>query len=68
MGKKISKKMDEFLDKVDRLCFEYKYEIHPTVKGWTGKRDENGYYDTIAIIGDDEIHEVTNIDGDGRGK
>lgn len=64
----ISTKMDEFLDKVDALCFEYGYEIHPTTNGWTGKADENGKYDTIAIIGKDETHEVVFIDGDGRGK
>ena len=65
---RISSKMDEFLDKVDSLCFEYGYEIYPTVNGWTGKIDKNGKYETIAIIGIDETHEVTCIDGDGRGK
>ena len=64
----MTKKMDEFLDKVDALCFEYGYEIHRTVHGWTGKRNTNGKYDTIAIIGNDEIEEVFFIDGDGRGK
>jgi hypothetical protein len=64
----MSKKMDEFLDKVDTLCFEYGYEIYPTVHGWTGKTDENGKYETIAIIGADEVQEVFFIDGDGRGK
>jgi hypothetical protein len=65
---KMSNKMDEFLDKVDTLCFEYGYEIHPTIHGWTGKADTNGKYDTIAIIGKDETQEVLYIDGDGRGK
>jgi len=64
----MSKKMDEFLDKVDSLCFEYGFEIYPTVHGWTGKADSNGKYETIAIIGEDEIQEVIYIDGDGRGK
>lgn len=64
----MSPKMDEFLDKIDHLCYEYKYEIYPTVAGWTGKTDENGKYETIAIIGEDEIEEVIYIDGDGRGK
>ena len=54
---KISKKMDEFLDKVDQLCFEYGYEIYPTEEGLT-----------ISIIGKNEIAKVTFIDGDGRGK
>jgi hypothetical protein len=65
---KFSGKMEEFLDKVDALCYEYGYEIHPTVKGWTGKLNTDGKYDTIAIIGDDEVVEVIHIDGDGRGK
>jgi hypothetical protein len=64
-NKEMSEKMNEFLDKVDALCFEYGYEIYPTIHGWTGKTDENG---TIAIIGNDEIAEVIYIDGDGRGK
>lgn len=64
----ISDKMNEFLDKVDTLCWEYGYEIHPTVEGWTGKVNENGEYNTIAIIGNGETARVTFIDGDGRGK
>jgi ribosomal protein S27AE len=66
MDKEMSEKMNEFLDKVDALCFEYGYEIHPTIHGWTGKTDENGKYQTIAIIGNNEIGEVVFIDGDGR--
>ena len=60
----ISEKMNEFLDKVDKLCWEYGYEIHASKQGWTG-------YDTtpkLAIFGDNEIYEVWFIDGDGRGK
>jgi hypothetical protein len=68
MVNKMSEKMDEFLDKVDSLCFEYGYQIMPTIEGWTGKTDENGKYETIAIIGDDEKIEIIGIDGDGRGK
>jgi len=64
----MSDKMDEFLDKVDGLCHEYGYEIHPTIHGWSGKTDEKGKYKTIAIIGNDEVVEVIYIDGDGRGK
>ena len=67
-NKEISDKMDEFLDKVDKLCYEYGYQIYPTIHGWTGKRNENGEYDTIAIIGEDEVCQVIYIDGDGRGK
>lgn len=65
--KEISKEMDDFLSKVDRLCYEYHFEIWPTEKGWTGVMT-NGEYDSIAIIGHNEIHKVTGIDGDGRGK
>jgi hypothetical protein len=68
MEQKISEKMNEFLDKVDSLCWEYGYEIHPTIEGWTGKVNENGEYNTIAIIGNDETVKITFIDGDGRGK
>lgn len=64
----MSDKLKEFIDKVDQLCFEYGYEIHPTINGWTGHVDENGKYDTIAIIGPDETCELICIDGDGRGK
>lgn len=52
----MSDKMDEFLDKVDALCFAYGYEIYPTVGN------------TIVIIGNNETEEVLFIDGDGRGK
>ena len=65
---KSQSRLDEFLDKVDWLCYEYGYEIHPTVEGWTGKLNENGEYDTIAIIGNGEAIKLTHIDGDGRGK
>jgi hypothetical protein len=64
----MSDKMKEFLHKVDALCFEYGYEIHPTVEGWTGKTDENGEYQTIAIIGNGETVKLISIDGDGMGE
>lgn len=68
MEQKISKKMDEFLDKVDALCYEYGYEFYPTTEGWTGRVDENGKYETFACIGNGEKIELIYIDGDGRGK
>lgn len=68
MEQKISDKMNEFIDKVDSLCFEYGYEICPTINGWTRKLNENGEYDTIAIIGNGEKIKLLYIDGDGRGK
>lgn len=64
----ISDKMDEFLDKVDALCWEYGYEIHPTINGWTGIKNKNDEYDTIAVIGNGEVVKIRYIDGDGRGK
>lgn len=64
----ISDKMNEFLDKVDTLCYEYGYEIYPSIKGWTGIQDKDGKFETIGIIGKEETHEVYYIDGDGRGK
>jgi hypothetical protein len=63
-----SSKLDEFLDKVDKICYEYGYEIHPTVEGWTGRCDINGEYPTIAVIGNGEAIKLLHIDGDGRGK
>ena len=66
--KKTSEKLKEFLEKVDSLCFEYGYEIRPTIEGWTGKLNENGEYDTFAVIGNGEAIKLTCIDGDGMGK
>jgi hypothetical protein len=65
MEQKISKKMYDFINKVDELCFEYGYEIHTTPDGWTGKTNKNGEYDTIAIIGNNESVKLLYIDGDG---
>ena len=64
MDQKISEKMDEFLDKVDTLCWEYGYEIRPTDFGL----NKNGEYKTITINGNGELVKLIHIDGDGRGK
>jgi hypothetical protein len=64
MEQKISEKMDEFLDKVDRLCWEYGYIIQPTMNGV----GDNGEYNTITVVGNDEEIQLIDIDGDGRGK
>ena len=64
----MSERMNEFIDKVDNLCYEYGYEIHPTIDGWTGKINADGEYNTIAIIGNDEKVKLLYIDGDGKGK
>nr|WP_298655191.1 hypothetical protein [uncultured Flavobacterium sp.] len=60
--KEMSEKMNEFLDKVDALCYEYGYEIYPTIHGWTGETDENGKYKTIAIIGNELAKEKKLIE------
>ena len=42
------------------------FEIHPTIHGWTGKVDEYGHHETIAIIRKDgEAERILYIDGDG---
>jgi hypothetical protein len=58
----MSDKMNEFLDKVDRLCWEYGYEIHPN------NNKVNGEYDTIIVTDGTEIVKLVYIDGDGRGE
>jgi hypothetical protein len=65
---KPSARMEEFLDKVDRLCFEYGYEFYPTVEGWTGRVNHNGEHETFACIGDGEAIQLLYLDGDGQGK
>ena len=44
----MTNKMKEFLDKVDKICYEYRYEIKPT---HPVPDDE---YPTLTIIGDGE--------------
>ena len=56
----ISKKMDKFLDKIDKLCFDYGYEIYPTELTF------NGIHNTITIKGQGESQKVLFVDGDGR--
>lgn len=55
-------KLEEFLDKIDHLCFEYQYEIQAT-RAYSGK-------EVLIIIDEDKnvIQELLYIDGDGRGK
>lgn len=38
MENEMSKEMDEFIDKIDSLCWEYGYEIWTTDKKKCGKR------------------------------
>jgi len=44
----------EFLEKLDKLCFDYNCEIHPSKE-----------CDTLIILYKDEIIKVRYIDGDG---
>ena len=62
MGVKMSKEMDEFINKLDLLCWEYQMEIKPT---HSVPDDE---YPTISIINGDEVVKLIYIDGDGGGK
>ena len=65
--KEISKKMDEFINKVDSLCFEYDFEIWPTDK--INKKNDDNTYPTFTIHGENgEKVKLIYIDGDGRGK
>lgn len=57
----MSKKMNEFLDKVNQLCWKYGYEIHPT---HPVPQDE---LPTITITGNDETIKLVYIDGEGIG-
>ena len=49
MGVEMSKEMDEFIDKLGSLCWEYQMEIKPT---HPVPDDE---YPTISIINGDEV-------------
>jgi len=55
-----SDKMEEFLDKVDKLCFDYGYEISAMTTAEEGS--------LLVIDGEGEHDKITRIDGDGRGK
>ena len=68
MERKISKQTDEFIDKLDHLCWEYGFEIWPTET--INKRYEDGSYPTFTIHNKntDEKVKLIYVDGDGRGK
>jgi hypothetical protein len=57
----MSEKLKEFLDKVDKLCYDYGYEIKPT------NPIPNDEYPTISIVGNDELVKLVYIDGEGIG-
>ena len=67
MNANISKEMDEFIDKVDRLCLEYGYEIWPTRV--INAKNKDGNYPSFTVHGrNGEKVDLIYIDGDGRGK
>ena len=49
---------EEFVDKIDELCFKYKYEITPDFS--------NSGLPIIMIKGNNDEASVLYIDGDGR--
>lgn len=61
-----NKRLAEFLDKVDTLCWEYSMEILPRVN------DDLKENEIPSLIIRDTINEIDTkiiyIDGDGRGK
>jgi hypothetical protein len=59
---KITREMDEFIDKLNALCWEYHIEIKPT------HPVPNDEYPTISIIHGDEVLKLLYIDGDGKDK
>jgi hypothetical protein len=61
MEVKMSKEINEFINKLDLLCWEYQMEIKPT---HPVPDDE---YPTISIINGDEVVKLIYIDGDGGG-
>ncbi len=58
-----SLKMKEFIGKVDKLCFEYGYEILPS-------SDYDEEFGNTLIITDGKLDttRLTRLDGDGGGK
>jgi hypothetical protein len=57
---KMKEEIDEFLDKLYALCWEYHIEIKPT---HPVPDDE---YPTISIINGDEVVKLLYVDGDGE--
>jgi len=57
---KMKEEIDEFLDKLYALCWEYHIEIKPT------HPIPNDEYPTISIINGDEVVKLLYVDGDGE--
>jgi hypothetical protein len=58
----MTREMNEFLDKLNALCWEYHMEIKPT---HPVPADE---YPTISIINGAEVVKLVYVDGDGTAK
>jgi len=56
----MKQEMNEFLDKLYALCWEYHIEIKPT------HPLPNDEYPTISIINGDEVVKLLYVDGDGE--
>ena len=59
---KMTGKINEFLEKLDILCFEYQIQIKPT---YPVPNDE---YPTISVINNDEVVKLLYVDGDGMSR
>ena len=58
----MTQEMDEFLNKLDKLCWEYHIEIKPTFP------IPNGEYPTLSIINGNEVVKLLYVDGEGISK
>ena len=59
--------MQEFIDKLDTLCYQYGFQIWATDE--INKRNKDGSYPTFTIHkSDGEKRKLVFIDGDGGGK
>ena len=58
----MTKELNEFLDKLDALCWEYHVEIKPT------DPVPDDEYPTISVVHGDEVVKFLYVDGDGTAK
>ena len=58
----MTQETDEFLTKLDKLCWEYHIEIKPT------SPVPNGEYPTLSIINGNEVVKLLYVDGEGISK
>lgn len=57
--------MEEFLNKIDKLCFEYGYEMKPSMRNILDDDLNICHIPTIRITGNGETRDVIYFDGDG---